>query len=286
MNMIAAAGTSRTAGRDQPVASPPAITDEPPRLPLLHDLRSRAWHYRTADRAEPSRFEQLASAAAGISPHRLRLLGMLLAAASPTACGGRAVLRPVWATEAMNRAYNTVRLIGSLEQQVPQTDDVSVSDLETRLGRELAATFDSLAITCDEEPRSCSVPLRNLARDLVELFGSAIGSVAVATIVDRVTLPAYRHRALVLLANELVSNALLCGFKDRRRGLITLQLSVLDQRTARLVVTDDGDGVLERTRRHSSRCGVVDYLADLLESELVCRTGPGGGMTAAIEFPL
>jgi hypothetical protein len=250
-----------------------------PQPPLLQDLRAHAWQRLSTEFTPPSQFEQLASAAAGISPHRLRLLGMLLAASSPTACGGRAVLRPIWATEALNRAYVMVRLIGDLEQRAPRP----CSDMETGLGGELAATYSSLAISSDEELRPCSGPLRGLVRDLVELFEPV--PIALTTCVDRLTLPAFRQRALVLLASEIVSNALLHGFRDRPFGRIKFELAVLGRHTARLTVADDGGCVLERARDHAARCSVVHYLADLLESDMVYRARPGGGMIAEMEFP-
>jgi two-component sensor histidine kinase len=259
------------------------------RRPLLHDLRSHGRHYRSDDAkragAPPSRFEQIASAAAGVSPERIRLLGILLAAGSAASCGGRPVLRPVWATEALHRSHNVARLIGCLEQRMPVGQGQS-PDFETRLGVQLAATFDSLAITYDEEPRACSEPLRAVVRDLVELFGPAAGPIAVTTRVDRLTLSAFRQRALVLMANELVTNALLHAFQNQHLGRITLELSVLDRHTARLIVTDDGDCVADRTRRCSARCSVLDYLADLLETELVYRSSAGSGVIAEVEIPL
>jgi hypothetical protein len=258
------------------------------RPPLLHDLRSHGRHHWSDDAkragAPPSRFEQVASVAAGISPERIRLLGILLAAGSAASCGGRPVLRPVWATEALQRSHNVARLIGCLEQRMPRGEARS-PDFETRLGIRLAATFDSLAITCDEEPRSCSEPLRAVVRDLVELFGSAAGSIAVTTRVDRLTLPAFQQRALVLMVNELVTNALLHAFQDRQLGRITLELSVLDHATACLTVRDDGDCVADRTRRCPARCSVLDYLADLLETELVYRSSVGSGVIADVEIP-
>jgi two-component sensor histidine kinase len=170
------------------------------------------------------------------------------------------------------------KLVGRLEQNAPRRPP----DFETPLGVELASIFDSLAISSDQEPRSCSAPLRDLTRDLTELFGPAIGQIAVTTNVDRLTLPAFRHRALILMANELVTNALLHAFKDRRFGRITLQLSVLARGSARLTVMDDG----ESARHQPSPCSVINYLADLLESDLVYQTRFGGGLIAEIEIPL
>jgi hypothetical protein len=263
------------------------------RRPLQYDLPPDAGRHR-ADRtrsgiyhlAPTSRYEEIARTAAGISRQRARLLGILLAAAPPASCGGRPVLRPIWATEAMHRAHSMVRLVGRLEQRMPRRDDQSrLPDFETHLGLELAAVFDSLAITDDEELRPCSSNLREVARNLIELFGPTIGHVTVSTSVERLALSAFRHRALVLIASELVTNALLHAFKDRRAGQITLKLTLLGGGVACMTVTDDGDHLFDRARYHSARCSVTNYLADLLEAELVYRPRPGGGTIAELEIP-
>jgi hypothetical protein len=261
--------------------------------PLQCDVSSDAIRHR-AERnrsgishlARTSQYEEIASVSAGISHQRARLLGILLAAASPASCGGRPVLRPIWATEALHRAYSMVRLVGRLEQRMPRRDEQSrLPDFETNLGLELARIFDSLAITDDEELRPCSSNLRDVARNLIALFGPSIGHVTVATSVDRLALPAFRHRALVLIASELVMNALLHAFRHRHTGQVALQLTLLGRRVARLAVTDDGDGHFDRARCHPNRCSVINYLADLLESKLVYRPRPGGGMITEIEIP-
>jgi hypothetical protein len=59
-----------------------------------------------------SQFEQIASTAAGISVRRVKLLGVLLTSASPALCGGRPALRPIWAAEALHRAYSMQLVAG------------------------------------------------------------------------------------------------------------------------------------------------------------------------------
>ena len=264
------------------------------RGPLLQDLQAHSRQFRPDDNthaharpAPPSRFEQIAAASAGISPHRVRLLGILLAAATPASAGGRAELRPVWANEAIHRAYNMVRLVGRLDRRMPRHDQQSPApDFETRLAVRLAATFDQLAITHDGEPRPCSVPLRNVARDLVELFGPGVGEISVATHVDRLTLPAFQHRALILLASELVTNCLLHAFNVRRSGRIELQLIRHHGGAARLTVADGGNYACPDIGRVDGRCGVAEYLADLLASRLVYRPAVGAGTVADIDIPV
>jgi two-component sensor histidine kinase len=64
--------------------------------------------------------------------------------------------------------------------------------------------------------------LREIVRDLVTLFGPTAGDIELHLNIERVALAAYRRRALVLAASELVINALLHAFKGRSGGLIWL----------------------------------------------------------------
>jgi two-component sensor histidine kinase len=252
-----------------------------PRYPT-GDIR----HGKTSP-APISRIEQIACTAAGISAQRVKLLGVLLSSASPALCGGRPVLRPIWAAEALHRAYNIVRLVARLERRTPSHDEQAARlDFENRLGDELASIFDSLAIAGDEELRHCSTSLRDVARNLIELFGPAVGDIILASSVDRLALPAFQHRALILAASELIMNTLLHAFNGRAAGRVTLELARLNQGMARLTVADDGNYPSGAAPRGPARCSVTNYLADLLQSEPVYRSGTGGGMIAQIDIPI
>jgi hypothetical protein len=241
--------------------------------------------HSAADSATRSQFERIATAAASISARRTKLLGTLLSAASPAVCGGSPVLRPLWATECLHRAYTLVRLVGRLERKLsPHNEQSSRPDFESVLGSELASVYNSLAINTDEEPRTCSTPLRDVARNLIELFGPVVGDINLLTSVDRLILPAFQHRALVLIASELVMNTLLHAFKGRCSGRVTFEFSVIDRGTARLTVTDDGDNPFSRVSHCPARCSVSNYLADLLLSELSYRSATGGGTIAEIDI--
>jgi two-component sensor histidine kinase len=262
--------------------------------PLRHDVLSNAMRYGAhgtqskTDHSTPmSQFEEIASAAAGLSSQRLRLLGILLGSASPASCGGRPALRPIWMTEALRRAHNLVRLVERLDRRTPISDDQSrLAAVETSVGIELASIFESLTITDDEELRPCSRPLRDVTRNLIELFGPSAGDISAATCIGRLVLPAFRHRALILIASELVMNALLHAFNDERTGRVTLQLATLDPTSARMTVTDDGDRLFDRARNDYSRWSVIDYLADLLQSDIIYRSRGAGGTNAEIVFPI
>lgn len=265
------------------------IGGSPPR-----NLRSSALRYFDGDvghvAANPvatSQFEDIAATAASISRQRVRLLGTLLAAASPTFCGGPPVLRPIWATEALHRAYSMVRLVARLERKAPRRNKPpDPLGFEDKLGVELASIFDSLMIVHNEELRACSRTVRDVARNLVELFAPGVSQITLVTSVERLTLPAFQHRALVLMASELVINSLLHAFEHRPAGHMMLRLDRLNNGVARLAVTDDGRGLFDSASHHSARCGVINDLADLLQSEVMYRSARGGGTVAEIDIPL
>jgi hypothetical protein len=260
--------------------------------PLPRDLRLSAFRpcigHTVANAVPASQFERIASAAASISRQRVRLLGILLAAASPSPCGGPPVLRPIWATEAMHRAYSLIRLVARLEQNAPLRRNRPSNPFryENVLGVELASIFDALTITRNEELRASSKPVRDIARNLVELFGPSAGHITLATSVERLILPAFQHRALVLMTSELIINCLLHAFGDRPSGHMTLQLYRLKNDMARLAVIDDGCGLFVSGPHHPARCSVINDLADLLQSEVLYRSASDGGTVAEIDIPL
>jgi hypothetical protein len=261
-------------------------------LPGVTRPRARQWRDGSAGNGaigsmRASEFEKIASGVSAISSQRAKLLGILLAAASPDSGGGRAVLRPIWATEALHRAYNMVRLIARLEQNSPRCGNRAFQpDHETKLGTELAAIFGSLAITNDKELRPCSTPLRDVVRNLIGLFEPTVGVIEVSTSVVRLALPAFQHRALILLSSELVTNCLLHAFRNQRLGRINVRLETFDSGTARLSVMDDGHFMSGEGRLRPAPCSVTAYLADLLRSKVVYRSPVGGGTIAEITIPL
>jgi two-component sensor histidine kinase len=234
-----------------------------------------------------SSFEVIAAQAAAIPDRRLNLLGLLVASACSNACGGSETLRPLWATEALHRASNFVRLIAMLERAAPPpAQQIRVQDAETKLGLALAAGFRSLSFVEDNELRLCSLQIHDINRIFVELFKPAIGQVTFESHADPLALPAYAHRAVILLATELVANCLLHAFSRRRTGRITLDLRVLSMTEACLSVTDDGDTLFHQaSRRLRARRSVGDDLADLLQAELTYRPAATGGTVATIVFP-
>jgi hypothetical protein len=229
------------------------------------------------------RFEQMARDSQLLSPMRSRILGGLLRAANVSLCGGSAILRPLWANEAMHRAHQMVRLTRLLDSRAPRGGaDSPESDLEWRIAQSLAATLLSLRIIRDTEKLPCSGALRDVVRDLVELFADAAGIDGIVTSIERLELASFKRRALVLMAGHLVIDTLFAT-RDRRGGQVVV---VLDRPTP-------GIGRLAVSRNHQvvrfgpldGSLGVTEDLASLLESEIMHRAD-GERIVSVVEFPV
>ena len=218
-----------------------------------------------------------------------RRAGKLLAALLPPdilkSGPGCAVLRPLWAEEAMYRSYNLVRLAMTLERRIPlsRCDNLS-RDAELALAVDITEVYRALAAAPERQVTSCSSLLRMLVVDLIALFGPIVGWVELTTDIECVGLAGFQRRALILAASELVMNTLFHAFQGRRRGQLSVKLRSDNSRHACLTVSDDGIGY--GGDQSALGCGVAAGLADLLASTIVYRRGDCGGTIARIHFPL
>jgi hypothetical protein len=225
-----------------------------------------------------SRFESLALRAGKVPPKAGDVLGVLLAAAFPLHDRGCRVLRPLWTEEAMHRAYSFVRLVDARNRR-QSTGENATSDA---IACDLAVCFGDLTSGGERDVQSCASVLRNATTGLGALFGGP-ANIIVETKIEDVWLPAYKRRALVLAASELVSNALLHAFRGRTAGLIEVSLTALGPTSACLHVADNGNGFIEASP--DLDCGVGAGLAGLLEADLAYDRMEGWTI-AEIEFPL
>jgi hypothetical protein len=230
------------------------------------------------------RFEQMVADSHHLSPMRSRILGVLLGSANHSCSGGNATLRPMWTNETMYRAYQTVQLTRLLDDRIPcRGRDTAESDLEWRNAKGLAEALHSLRIAHDSEKLPCSGVLREVVRDLVELFGGAMGIPDISTSIEPMELASFKRRALVLMAGHLVIQLLFCAFRERCSGQIRVTLDRPNHRLGRLVV-----GYAHRITPFGPSGGdhgVIDDLASLLESDVSYRA-VGGSIGVGVEFPL
>ena len=233
-------------------------------------------------RRPPSRFATLVELAESLDPTRSALLGVLLDACLDQG-RGRAVLRPLWAEEAVHRAHVFVRLLVAGNVRPGTADRTPLeAGIELVLARDLASLLKLLETANEMAILPTARILRDVTRDLDALFGTVAGEVTLCTDIASVALPGYKRRALVLAVVELVANALLHGFRGRPGGRIEVTLNLLGPALAGLRVTDDGVGFTAHPP--GSHIGIAGALADLLEGEFAYAR-IRGRTTAAIVFP-
>jgi anti-sigma regulatory factor (Ser/Thr protein kinase) len=227
----------------------------------------------------------MAASAGAMSIQRQAVLGALLDRILPCAANGPADLQPLWANEAMQRAYSMVRLVAGLDYRLPAGVRYRLgAEAEYGLAAELAALFRSLDLSDSEEVLPCAAAVRTTVRNLIQLFGPVVGQVHARDWIEPIEMPAQKRRAMVLATSELVVNALLHGFGGRRSGCIAVTLCRTEPSQARLSVADDGWG---RPQNRANRCdGIASDLAALLETEVAYRRTDEGGTLVELNFPV
>jgi two-component sensor histidine kinase len=230
-----------------------------------------------------SRFERLAQLAQGLPTEPGDLLGALLTGTLPVNHRGCEVLRPLWAEEAVHRAYTLMRLVDLRNRRGHHADRAAmIIRLEDAIARDLAIQFRELEAGRERDVMPCSAVLRGVVTGLGTLFGCP-ADIVLTTEIEELLLPAYKRRALVLATAELVGNALLHAFPGRESGRIDVGLTVHDVELVRLRVADDGVGFAGASP--NLECGVAAGLADLLETGFGYKR-TAGRTIAEIVFPL
>lgn len=216
---------------------------------------------------------------------RLHILEPLLEAGRPVRIRDHDVLRPIWSAEALHRTHTVIRLVARLRSRLPCFPPGSPdAEMESCLAKDLASVMDDLWTTEDHVCVDCTEALRGAVIGLVELFGPAVGNMTVVTDFHRIKLPAFKRRALVLAAAELVSNCLLHAFEGHDFGQMAIVLRPVGSAHAILRVYDDGVGIAEVGK--SPYRGPAAELAELLEAEVVYECRRSKGVAAQILFPV
>ena len=218
---------------------------------------------------------------ANIRARHLRscLIDVLIGGAFPIPEDGRSFLRPLWQAEALNRATNILCLVERLDSCTRS----SLSDQDMATARTLADAQRSLCMV----PESARLPtarvLNQVVCGLAGLFGRVLGSVNLTVDIVPLALTPFRRRALVLLASELVTQALLHGSRDNAQSRINVLLTDLDSRNLRLLV--EHNACRPDVAAHAGKFEIISKLAALLEAELVYHQSELSGTSTELVFP-
>lgn len=201
-----------------------------------------------------------------LSVPRARMLCLLLEAAEGS--GGCDTLRPIWRAEEIRRADRLTELTLLLDCDTDQGGRASdwVSEVECHLANGLAACYRALTIQHDMEQRPCATPLRDIAINLINLFSpvTSSGDVLLNCGIERIALPAFQQRALVLLAGTLIMDVLVSLGRTNRHGRVDLALWTLEPGLVQFTITDDPGALVA-----PSQSSLVSDLANLLQAETV-----------------
>jgi two-component sensor histidine kinase len=163
-------------------------------------------------------------------------------------------------------------------------DEIVDSRYELACANKLAACFHALDMEDEAIVLPCMEILGDVASCLVELFRPAVDQVNLKLNIAPLALPAYRRRALVLTAAELVTQTLLHGFRGRREGQIAISLQHRGHHQAVFLMEDDGCGFAPE--RGGTALEILAGLTGLLEADVVYRRSKMGGTAAEIRFPV
>lgn len=192
--------------------------------------------------------------------------------------------RALWSDDAVHRAANLAQLASAMTRvRAEGADDRQHDQMAAHAGVLSEAYADLARAPLDPEHAPCAELIEQIASQLVGLFGAGTRSVALRSSTTEVWLPSVRRRALVLIASELVINALKYAFPERG-GIIAVTLTV-DGAFAELVVEDDGIGMgCSATPGSGSR--ILDELSVLLHAPIERGSAEGGGLKVSVRVPI
>ena len=239
--------------------------------------------YQISFRDRASRIQRLA-AADDTLPCWPALLNVLLGTAAPLSWGGREVLWPLWADEAMHRAHCMMHLTLRRERRVMQQGNRaawSASCLAMAIA--LADTLAELRIVDDLEFLPCSRLLGETAVGLVSLFSVPDCEFDVRIVLEAISMAAYKRRALILATGALVTQIVMSAFDRGGRPVISIKLSGQGSGQWCLAVATEGAAYMNEDASETD--DIVDGLADLLEAGTVHRLRRMHEFVAEIHFP-
>jgi hypothetical protein len=191
---------------------------------------------------------------------------------------------PFWVREATKRAHSLLHLFLAMEAQPWAGCEPSISaQLDTALAVSLVKLYRSLDCVDKFGPAACRHAIVEVSTSLADLFAPTIWMLQLESDIIKLALPAEKRRALVLSANEMVTDVIQHAFLQRSSGRIFVGLAATSHSSISLRVESDGTKL---DYSHSSySMSIISGLAQLLDGKLIIRESKLGGSTLELEFP-
>lgn len=195
---------------------------------------------------------------------------------------GAADRRALWTADALHRANNLAQMSSSLESARVRHLHGLHDGQASADARALSRAYAELgALGAGDRVVPCGPLLEVVVTKLVKLFGGD-RSVCLEVSLDEVALSAEQRRALVLIASELVINALKYAFPPGRVGGIIVTL-VRRPDEIELSVADDGVGLVSHSAVGSGKA-LMERLAALLSAD-IRHLGTKAGLKVVVAMP-
>ena len=190
--------------------------------------------------------------------------------------------------EGSHRIKNHLQVLGALvDMQLSDGDEQIPAEAFRRLGSQikaLAAIHDVLTITTKENAENNILPMKPLLERILPLLQSTAEAHPIRFLVEDVLLPVKYASSLVLLLNELVSNAIKHG-----QGEVEVVFRV-GEGNGVLEVCDDGKGFppdFDAGKAANTGFELVAAMAHIdLGGQVAYDNHPAGGGRVTISFPL
>ncbi len=190
----------------------------------------------------------------------------------------------LWHADTAHRAKNFAQMFNSLGYLAARLPGQHDSDEIVSRAAALAVAYAELGQSGDAYAAvPCARLLRQVVAGLVALFEPRPGAIALTFASDQLSLNHERRRALVLVASELIINALKYAFPAGAGGKIGLALST-SENWVELIVEDNGVGLtgLEAVGHGGP---LIDALCGKLDATLN-RASPKRGLRVSVTFPV
>lgn len=190
----------------------------------------------------------------------------------------------IWAADAHHRAINFTQMFASLQNLAPVLDLAVDPDAVQRHAATLSNAYAAIATDGpDDILLPCTPMLHDVIVGLTTLFVQDEGSFTLRLNLDELWLPRDKRRALILIASELVINAVKYAFPTGHAGELSVALTRHGDIGA-MTVQDDGIGLLQgKEAGHGTR--LLDQLSGLIGGAIE-RDCPGRGLRVHVVFIL
>lgn len=198
--------------------------------------------------------------------------------------------RDVLLQEIHHRVKNNLQIISSLINMQARKLGIGaqqdqLKDCKTRVDA-IALIHEQLYQSSDYARIPFSDYVKSLVNNILHAADSSVDRIAVQMQIEQVALSVDKAIPCGLILNELMTNALKHAFPDGRRGTIRVELRLVENGAARLVVSDDGIGMPEReaVAMHASIGMVlITTLTEQMEGHLTISRQ--NGTSLCVEFP-